>query len=75
MLSFEGKQTFYLIDEAQSPGKGANSMISMARHFFSGMDMERLTERFILTIVRVRIKTTWYYGMVCGELLQVTNKK
>ena len=35
MLSFEGKQTFYLIDEAQSPGKGAKSVISMAHYFFS----------------------------------------
>ena len=31
---FEGKQTFYLIDEAQSPGKGANSVISIAHHFY-----------------------------------------
>ncbi|XP_062605029.1 uncharacterized protein LOC134268076 isoform X2 [Saccostrea cucullata] len=29
-----GKQTFYLIDEASNPGKGANSVTSMVHHYF-----------------------------------------
>ncbi|XP_062610795.1 uncharacterized protein LOC134272593 [Saccostrea cucullata] len=29
-----GKQVFYLIDEAENTGKGANSVISMVQHFF-----------------------------------------
>ncbi|XP_052812537.1 uncharacterized protein LOC128240081 [Mya arenaria] len=29
-----GKQTFYLVDEAELPGKGSDSVVSMAHHYF-----------------------------------------
>ena len=63
-----GKQTFYLIDEAQNPGKGANSVISMVHHFFQWYGYGETDENFTLTIGRVRIKATLSYGMGCGEL-------
>lgn len=31
---FTGKQVFYLIDEAELPGKGAESVVSLAHHHF-----------------------------------------
>ena len=31
---FVGRQVFYLIDESENTGKGANSVISMVHHFF-----------------------------------------
>jgi hypothetical protein len=36
VLSFiyiTGRQTFYLIDEAESAGKGANAVVSMVHHY------------------------------------------
>ena len=32
---FAGKQVFYLIDEAESAGKGANSVVSMVDHYLT----------------------------------------
>lgn len=32
--TFAGRQTFYLVDEAESKGKGANSVVNMVHHYF-----------------------------------------
>ena len=33
-IIFSGIQTFYLIDEAEETGKGANTVVSLVHHYF-----------------------------------------
>lgn len=53
-----GSQIFYLIDEAEQTGKGANSVASMLHHHFYTEVMEKQMQPFIWTIAQVKIKIT-----------------
>ncbi|KAJ8307430.1 hypothetical protein KUTeg_015514, partial [Tegillarca granosa] len=53
-----GSQIFYLIDEAEQTGKGANSVASMLHHHFYTEIMEKQMQPFKWTIAQVKIKIT-----------------
>jgi hypothetical protein len=45
-LCVSGKQTFYLADEGQSPGKGANTVVSYVHHFLQHYGLGEETASF-----------------------------
>jgi len=55
------------VDEAEGVGKGADSVVSMAHHYFGHHILATSTPKSTLTIQQERTRTTPSFGMPCGE--------
>ncbi|XP_052769713.1 uncharacterized protein LOC128209636 [Mya arenaria] len=60
-----GKQTFYLVDEAELPGKGSDSVVSMAHHYFQhfGVGEKHAEVHFDNAVGQNKNHTVLWYAM------------
>ncbi|XP_052819740.1 uncharacterized protein LOC128245579 isoform X2 [Mya arenaria] len=60
-----GKQTFYLVSEAELPGKGNNSFVSMAHHYFQhhGVGEKHAEVHFDDAVRQNKNHTVLWYAM------------